>query len=165
VPTTPWRDAPETDEQWARVPGQLAGLAEPALRKVPGKDPAAGAVIVEPDGRVWLISPTNAFGGYKRTFPKGRAAASMPLQANAIREVFEETGLRIEITGFLLDTERSTTITRFYAARRVGGDPTGMGWEAQAVSLVPTSALKELLNVTGDHRVVDRLAEFLQSRR
>ncbi len=165
VSTAPWRDAPRTDEQWTQVPGQLAGLVEPALRRVSGKEPAAGAVIVEPDGRVWIVSPTNAFGGYKRTFPKGRASASMPLQATAIKEVFEESGLRIEITGFLLDTERSTTITRFYAARRVGGDPTEMGWEAQAVSLVPMSALAGLLNVSGDHKIVDRLAEFLDAGR
>jgi hypothetical protein len=39
--------------------------------------------------------------------------------------------------------ERSTSVTRYYRAKRVGGDPTDMGWESQAVNLVPR---KELVN-------------------
>ena len=37
-----------------------------------GRANAAGAVVVEPDGPVWLVAPTNAFGGSNVTFPKGK---------------------------------------------------------------------------------------------
>ncbi len=120
------------------------------------KKPAAGAVIVEPDGRVWLMAPTNAYGGYKTTFPKGRLHGD-DLQKTAIQEVFEETGLQVELFQFLTDSPRSTTYTRYYLARRVGGNPADMGWEAQAVHLCPVDKLKEVLNQAVDHEVVDAL--------
>jgi 8-oxo-dGTP pyrophosphatase MutT (NUDIX family) len=51
---------------------------------------AAGAVVMEPDGRLWLVAPSNGFGGYLATFPKGRVEPGISLQATAIREVWEE---------------------------------------------------------------------------
>jgi len=55
--------------------------------------------------------------------------------------VFEESGLQVELTGFLCDSIRSTSVTRYYTARRLGGSPAEMGWESQAVHLVPMSML------------------------
>ena len=49
------------------------------------KKRAAGAVIVEPDGRVWLCEPTNHHGRYQRTFPKGTRDAGWSLEATAAR--------------------------------------------------------------------------------
>ena len=102
---------------------------------------AAGAVIEEADGRLWLVAPTNGYAGYKTTFPKGRPESGASLQVTAIREAYEEAGLKVEITGFLADLPRSQTQTRYYTARRVGGTPAAMGWESQAVHLVPRSKL------------------------
>ncbi len=39
----------------------------------------AGVIIREPDGRVWIMHPKGAFGGYKATFPKGSADKGMTL--------------------------------------------------------------------------------------
>ena len=144
----PW-EAPTSDEEWAAVEGQ-ADIVEPPFTVPPGKKPAAGVVIVEADGRVWLVAPTNAFGGYKNSFPKGRPETGASLQATAIREAFEESGLRVMITGFLVDLPRSTTRTRYYLARRVAGNPSDMGWESQAVRLVPRSRLAEYLTNPND---------------
>jgi len=58
-------------------------------------------VIVEPDGRVWVVRPSNGYAGYTATFPKGRVEKGLPRQANAIREAYEKAGLKVEITGFL----------------------------------------------------------------
>jgi ADP-ribose pyrophosphatase YjhB (NUDIX family) len=131
----PWQ-APTSDEEWAAVEGQ-ANIDEPPFTAPPGKHAAAGVVVIEPDGRVWLVAPTNAFGGYKHSFPKGRPGTGASLQTTAIREAFEESGLKVRITGYLGDFERTTSFTRLYLAERVGGDPTAMGWESQAVRLVP----------------------------
>ncbi len=105
------------------------------------------------------MAPTNAFGGYKATFPKGRLEPGMSPQATAIKEAFEESGMQIEITGLIGDFERTTTITCYYTARRIGGLPTQMGWESQAVILVPRNQLFKILNHANDHELVARLNE------
>jgi ADP-ribose pyrophosphatase YjhB (NUDIX family) len=152
IPLEPWTDHPKTTEGWAFVDGQMPDLAEPAM-DLHGKEPAAGVFIEEPDGRVWMVSPTNSFAGYKTTFPKGHADDGISLQATAIKEAFEESGLQVEITGFVGDVERSLTMTRYYRARRVGGTPAAMGWESQAVTLAPQSAIHEELNRSVDRQV------------
>ena len=98
-------------------------------------------MILEPDGRVWLYEPTNHYGSYQRTFPKGTVDAGDSFEATAAREAFEETGLLVEIGAFLIDSDRSLSVTRFYLAHRIGGCPSAMGWEAQAVWLVPMADL------------------------
>lgn len=52
-------------------------------------------------------------------------------------EAFEESGLQVELAGFLCDSVRSTSVTRYCTAKRVGGHPGDMSWETQAVHLVP----------------------------
>jgi 8-oxo-dGTP pyrophosphatase MutT (NUDIX family) len=60
-----------------------------------------------------VVAPSNGFSGYQATFPKGRVEKSLGRQANAIREVFEESGLQVAITAFLADSVRSLTDTRY----------------------------------------------------
>ena len=155
VPFAPWADHPETEEEWDAVDGQDHMLYEPPFETL-GK-PAAGVVIEEDDGRVWVIHPTNQFGSYRSTFPKGRLEEGINLQASAIKEAFEESGLKVEITGFLGDVERSVTTCRYFSARRVGGTPSDAGWESQSVSLVPRSKLYEVLNSPNDHGLAEAL--------
>lgn len=155
VPLRAWKDHPRTSEGWDYVDGVNDDLNEPPFHLPPGKKAASGVVIEEPDGRVWLIHPTNSFGGYKASFPKGTAEPELSLQANAIKECFEEAGLKVEITGFIGDFERTTSKARMYRAKRVGGLPTAMGWESQAVSLVPKGLLYEHLNMWSDHGIAE----------
>ncbi len=151
-PATPPQDA----AGWARLvasPDRQPPLATSALHRGRG----AGAVILEPDGRVWLIEPTNHFAGYRCTFPKGSMERGYELAALAAKEAFEETGLLVEIGAFLLDTPRPGSMARYYLARRIGGVPTAMGWESQAVLLAPRHRLRGLLNRLVDHPVVAAL--------
>jgi ADP-ribose pyrophosphatase YjhB (NUDIX family) len=152
----PWAAAPETLDEWQDVDGQLPSLDEPDLI-TNSKEAAAGVIIEEADGRIWLVNPTNGFSGYTTTFPKGRSDDGLSLQATAIKEAFEESGLQVEITGLIGDVERSQTVTRYYRARRVGGTPAAMGWETQAVQLVPKKDVFAALNQVVDH-VVAKLA-------
>ena len=147
-----WSDAPLTLAQWKVVSGQVP-LDEPTIFLKAGKKAAAGVVIEEPDGRVWVVSPTNGFGGYLHTFPKGKADPGLPLQAVAIKECFEESGLQVQIVGVICDFERSTSIARYYRARRLGGTPADVGWESQAVHLVPRSQLIQYLNTVDDRKI------------
>ncbi|MEN6544468.1 MAG: NUDIX hydrolase [Armatimonadia bacterium] len=157
VPFRAWKDHPRTVEGWDYVEGVNDDLWEPAFHLPPGKKAASGVVIEEPDGRVWLISPTNQFGGYECTFPKGTAEEGLSLQANAIKECFEETGLKVEIIDVIGDFERTTSVARLYRARRVGGTPSAMGWETQAAHLVPKGMLYEHLNMWPDHGIAEEI--------
>ncbi|WP_374605595.1 NUDIX hydrolase [Niveibacterium sp.] len=160
VVVAPWGDVPIHAEGWQRL-AELAEFEEPVFKRPAGRRAAAGAVVLEADGRVWLAAPSNRFAGNKATFPKGHVEAGAELRATAVRECFEEIGLAVELLAHLVDTTRSTTHNRYYLARRVGGDPAEMGWESQAVHLVPVGQLKEVLNNPADHLVVDALLAFL----
>jgi ADP-ribose pyrophosphatase YjhB (NUDIX family) len=160
VAFAPWLDIPASNADWQTVPGQ-ADIAEPPFIVPPSMAPAAGVVVVEEDGRVWAVAPSNRFGGYDATFPKGRVDPDISLQATAIREAFEESGLRVQIVRHLIDSRRRQTVTRYYLARRLGGNPALMGWESQAVHLVPMAQLTTVLCNPNDAAVIDALQRAL----
>lgn len=153
-----WADAPTDASDWERLAERQEPFTEPAMVTVPGKPPASGVVILEADGRVWVVSPSNQYGGYVNTFPKGKLDPGLGLRANALKEGFEESGLQVELTGFLCDSVRSTSITRYYTAKRVGGHPGDMGWETQAVHLVPRAQLASVVTHKNDQGVLEALA-------
>ncbi|WP_138677629.1 NUDIX hydrolase [Candidatus Accumulibacter phosphatis] len=154
VAFAPWTDHPINDDMWRYVDGQMDDLDEPVMRFDKDRPPASGCVIEEPDGRVWLVSPSNAFGGYTTTYPKGKLDGDqISPQANAIKEAFEESGLKAQITGYLGDFKRGTSITRLYLARRVGGSPSAVGWESQAVCLVPRTMLDQVAAHRNDKEI------------
>lgn len=157
VPITKWKDHPRTLAGWNYCDGINHAMHEPEFHVPPGKRAASGVVIEEPDGRVWVIHPTNAFGGYQSSFPKGGLEEGLSLQAGALKEVYEETGLKVEITGLVGDFQRTTSVCRMYRARRTGGDPTSCGWETQGVSLVPKEKLYDHLNMWTDHEVAEQV--------
>jgi len=165
VAFAPW-EPPHDAEGWGEVDGQLIIEDEPDLAPLkPGQKFSTGLVMMEPDGRVWLVSPTNGFGGYGTTFPKGRFEEDewSSYQSNAIKEAWEESGLKARIIGFLGDVDRSTTRTRYYLAQREGGTPADMGWESQAVHLVPLSEARKLLDSKFDHQVLDLVEQVLSA--
>jgi ADP-ribosylglycohydrolase/ADP-ribose pyrophosphatase YjhB (NUDIX family) len=155
---------PRDPEAWQTVSGQRH-IGEPELATAqPGHKLASGLVMREPDGRVWLVSPTNAYGGYHTTFPKGRLDAGLSAQANAIREAWEESGLKARIVAWLGDVDRTTTRTRYYLAQREAGTPSDMGWESQAVHLVPLAQARAFLASPYDRAVLDLLERFLSQQ-
>src|SRR4030042_4392498 len=122
---------------------------------------SSGVIIEEPDGRVWVVEPSHHFGGYKQTFPKGTVEKGYTTQQTALKEAFEESGLHVEITGFLGDYLKTTSVTRYYLAKRVGGDPAKASWETARVRLAPFSELPKLLNRMVDKRI---LLDYLKSK-
>jgi 8-oxo-dGTP pyrophosphatase MutT (NUDIX family) len=148
----------------AGVPGQGESVDEPPYILPPGMKAAAGAVVIEDDGRVWLVSPTNAFGGYTATFPKGRVDPAGSLQETAVREVVEESGLVVRLLAFLIDVPRTQTYTRYYIAKRIAGCPSAMGWETQAVHLVPAARLEEIAVHANDAAIIQAAREWMAAR-
>jgi|GEM_PF-1532070 len=160
VPLEPWTDAPKTDAGWNYVAGQKS-IDEPELKVPAGVSAGSGVIVMEPDGRVWVVDPSNQFAGYRSTFPKGHQDEGINLQANAIKECFEESGIKVEITGFLGDFMRTTTMSRYYLAKRVGGTPTDCGWETQSVKLVPKEQLLSILNRANDQGIAKKIEGVL----
>jgi 8-oxo-dGTP pyrophosphatase MutT (NUDIX family) len=146
----------DTDEEMTNVG------TDPEIKATDVSRYAAGVIIEEDDGRVWIVEPKNAFGGYKATFPKGRLdkdvaqdwdeldpyTRNMELRTAAVREAFEETGLVVQIQDFIGDIERSTSYNRYYIAKRIGGSPTNFQQdETSGVKLLhPGEAIKETDN-------------------
>lgn len=143
IPFQAWEHCPTSANAWNEL-AQAALIDEPAFSPPEGLAPAAGVVIQEVDGRIWLVCPTNQFGGYEITFPKGRQERGVSLQATALIEAFEESGLHVRLVRHLVDVARTETYARYYLAERVGGAPSAMGWESQCVKLVPEDELKLL---------------------
>lgn len=114
---------------------------------------STGVVVREPDGRVWLFEPRGGYGGYDATFPKGRHEEGLTPQQNALKELWEETGLHATITGHVGDFQGDVTKTRYYSAVRTGGKPT-TGAETQAVHLVDPREARQMLNRERDRKVL-----------
>ena len=155
VAFAPWPDAPCGIAAWENLAGTMP-LDEPFFHAPPGFKRAAGVVVREADGRVWVVAPSNAFGGYQATFPKGGMEGKSS-KATALVEAFEETGLQVRLTRFLVDVQRSTSFTRYFLGERLGGTPAAMGWESQAVMLVPVALLRQLLNSPRDLPIIEAL--------
>lgn len=73
---------------WVRFSHELPAAAEPPFPAT-DKRRTSGLVIIEPDQRIWLVHPTNQFGGVEATFPKGRLEPGLTLAANAVKEGWE----------------------------------------------------------------------------
>ncbi len=133
------------------------------FRVDPHKRVAAGMIVVEPDHRVWIVSPTNKFGGYSHTFPKGGHDADSPsLKHTATKEMWEESGIKAQPTHHLGDYDRLSSKTRFYVGKRVGGSPADMGWESQATHLVHVDDLHHYLHSDADHQILSDLKSHLR---
>ena len=155
-----WDDHPTTSEGWQAEADKGPEFEEPEVPPLKGgRKQAAGVIVQEPDGRVWTIRPSNAYGGYKASFPKGGVDKGDSLRSTAIKEAFEESGLRVELTGFAGDAMRDTSQARYYYAKRVGGSPSAHGWETEGVSLVPPGELHQHLNKPIDRLITQHLIE------
>lgn len=134
---------------WKEIPD--VAMAEPPM---PGGKVSTGVVVVEPDGRIWIVEPTGHFGGYKRTFPKGGLSAGLTGQQNALKELWEESGLVGEVTGFVGDFAGTTGTSRYYIAKRIGGAPWKSGVESSSVQLATQQDAAALLNTVRDQEIL-----------
>jgi SPP1 gp7 family putative phage head morphogenesis protein len=134
-------------------------IAEPELPPLGyGMKRSSGVVVVEPDGRVWVVEPKDHFGGYEHTFPKGKVDAGLSAQQNAMKEAMEESGLEVELTHYLGDFKGETSVTRYYVARRKSGQPWTRGdTESSSVKLAPVADAAKLLNKQRDKDILDAL--------
>lgn len=157
------------------VPGSTPDFASIPDVNLPGEPPqlpnqtGAGIVVVEPDGSIWLYEPKGRFAGYENTFPKGGLEDGLSLQQSAHKELWEETGITADITGYLGDYRHGNSgRMRMYVATRRGGTPkpddpspyVEGGNEAAKVKNVSPEEAAKLLNVNRDKRILKDLQQF-----
>lgn len=131
----------DSDEFWHALGYSDADLAayDAYYDVSKGLRQTAGVVMVEPDGRVWLLAPKNHFAGYENTFTKGGVDAGETPAEAAVREVREEAGFSVELDSYLGDYVNTdkTGVARMYIGHRTGGGPLFAGpKETYAVRLV-----------------------------
>ena len=62
--------------------------------------------------------------------------------------------MQVDMTGFLCDSIRPTTITRYYLACRLGGNPANMCWETHAAHLMPAAQLAAFVSHPNDQPIL-----------
>lgn len=111
------------------------------------------------DGAVWCL-------------PKGTPEAGESMQETALREVAEETGLRVEPGEqlptieywFTRDGTRFHKHVHFWLMRPTGGDVAEHDHEFDRVEWVPVTEAMDRLTYDGERAVVARSAERLAAR-
>lgn len=135
---------------FASVPDSLTD--EPPLPEKAGRI-STGVIIREKNGSITVIEPRNHYGGYQHTFPKGGLEPGLTAQQNALKELWEETGLHARITDVVGDFKGDTGMTRYYLGVRTGGEPTPSD-ETEAIKTVKVKQAAEMLNKQRDRDVL-----------
>lgn len=148
------------------------------------KTPKVGVVVVEPDGRLWMMEPLNHVGG-RNNFAKGGAEEGLSLQQNALKEAREELGLDISIVDKIGDFDdktghrykegeeagvdgRSNRTVRYYVGVRNGGAPWDAHWEADKVRLVTPDVAAKRFREGRDRReasVLKSLSDYTKDEK
>ena len=125
---------------------------EPEIR------PYCSGVIIRHGQDIWIVEPSNHFKGYHYAFAKGRLEKHLTPQQNALKEVWEESGLIVTIDGYVGDVLNN----RFYTGVAIGGSPNKFDWETQAVHLVDVPMARSLFEHQGKPIPIQGLELFEQ---
>ncbi len=120
----------------------------------------AATAVIERDGSVLLIQRGNQPGYGQWSMPGGYVDRGEVVEEAAAREVWEETGLRVEIEGLVgLFSERGhPVVVAAFAARELGGT-LAAGDEALDLGFFPLDALPDLA-FPRDRLILERWREW-----
>lgn len=136
-------------------PGALVKGVAPSY-KPKEKWTSAGCVVIDSmsdHDRVYVIEPSNKYGPW--SFPKGRVDKGESFKQAAVRETWEETGLRVKVlsgkNAYVGKGEGGYSITHYFLAVKTGGSPHPTK-ETKRVLLVPWDEAKRLFLRGGNKR-------------
>lgn len=118
-----------------------------------GKKVAYGGVVFDPSGKILLREPKNHFDGYVWTFAKGRPDPGEKPEQTALREVFEETGVRAKILSPIPgEFVGGTTINRYFlmSTEAGSGGVSPDDKETAAIRWVTPEEAYELIGLTSN---------------
>ena len=137
----------------------LAGPRRQPRRRRSRKWMSAGGLVIDARGRIALVRQRNRRGRWHWTLPKGRIDRGETVEAAALREVYEESGLRARIVRPIVLHEGRLHFTQFFemALERDDGEHDS---ETREMRLVTFAQAAEMLRQRRDLRVLRRLVEM-----
>ena len=133
---------------------------------------AGGIVVRYRDGSPWLVvgSRRRERDGRTWTLPKGTPDPGETREQTALREVGEETGLSVRITGpldsieywFVQSGTRIHKTVHYFLMEPVGGDLAGHDHEFDEVRWIPFDQAATMLTFETERALVARAAELLR---
>src|SRR5215831_5828190 len=129
------------------------------VRRASRKWSSAGGAVIDDRGRIALVRQRDRRGRWRWTLPKGRMDPGETVEVTALREVYEESGLRARILRPITLHEGRLHFTYFFemALERDDGVHDGETREVRFVSFL--EAVK-LVRARRDLRVLRRLVEL-----
>ena len=151
------------------TPGRRIG-AVARLRAVTAT--SAGGIVVRHDaGRAWLVvgSRRRERDGWTWTLPKGTPNPGETREETALREVAEETGLEVRITGpldsieywFVQGGQRIHKTVHYFLMEPIGGDLARHDHEFEQVRWVTFPEARSMLTFETERGLVARAAGVL----
>jgi 8-oxo-dGTP pyrophosphatase MutT (NUDIX family) len=135
---------------------------------------AGGIVVRYESGRPWLVvgSRRRERDGRTWTLPKGTPKAGESREETAIREVEEETGLEVRITGpldsieygFVQSGTRINKTVHYFMMEPTGGDLARHDHEFDEVRWIPFDTAASTLTFETERALVARAADVLAQR-
>jgi len=120
---------------------------------------SAGGLVIDAGGRIALVRQRNRRGRWHWTLPKGRIDRGETVEAAALREVYEESGLRARIVRPIVLHEGRFHFTQFFEMTVERNDGRHDS-ETKEMRMVTFAEAAGMLRRRRDLRVLRRLVEM-----
>ena len=136
----------------------IAGARRRPRRRRSRKWLSAGGLVIDGRGRIALVRQRSRRGRWHWTLPKGRIDRGETVEVAALREVYEESGLRARIVRPIVLHEGRLHFTQFFemTLERADGQHDS---ETKEVRMVTFAEAAGMLRARRDLRVLRRLVE------
>ena len=125
---------------------------------------SAGGVLFKDNFVLLIKNPSGLW-----TFPKGLIEEGEPPEQTALREVYEETGIKGKVLDYIgevqywyqLHGEKILKKVKYYLMKYVEGEPKP-SWEVEEAKFVPVENAEKLLKYKGDKEIFKKALELKQ---
>jgi ADP-ribose pyrophosphatase YjhB (NUDIX family) len=133
------------------------------------EETSAGGLVLDSQHRAALIGRTNSHGNLSWSLPKGHLEKGESLEAAAVREVTEETGIAGRVVAplgvidfyFTAEGQRIHKTVHHYLMLAEGGELNSDDAEVDQVAWVPLDEVTDRLAYADERRLIARVPELL----
>ncbi|MDA2987984.1 MAG: NUDIX hydrolase [Actinomycetota bacterium] len=133
------------------------------------EETSAGGLVLDSEHRAALIGRTNSHGNLTWSLPKGHLEEGESLEAAAVREVTEETGIAGRVVAplgvidfyFTAEGQRIHKTVHHYLMLAEGGELNSDDVEVDEVAWVPLAELPDRLAYADERRLIAQVPQLL----